>query len=308
VKKLLMAIAFLAMAAGAAGQSGNLTPQGAYCLYADNWIPVAASTGTAAPESYPLVALYGENGTTWYPMACDASGNLAVNIGSNTQIAFNKAGTESGNPNLTWNTSTQNMTVNGAIVNQTSLSLAAIGIFNPTVMPVTTAQATLANQSGLATNSQGQAIPGIQKYTLTSQYSNATATPTAIGNWSFPVAASANYHIECEGRYKAAAGGALVVTLTGPATPTNIGYTYQLETALAANAGTYLDYEQGVSQSYPAPINSTAVTTSATDMSFRLVIDLNNGSTAGILVIKGSSISTNTLNVEIGSTCNVFPN
>jgi len=478
---LILAWAFLAMIAGTAGQSGNLVPQGGYCLHAGTWIPVASSTGTAAPESYPQVALYGLNGTTWYPLACDANGNLTVAIGANTQIAFNNNGTESGDPNLTWNTFTQNMAVNGAIVDNTNFSLAQLGIFNPTAMPVTTAlanaaylnglatnsigqavaqtahntsvprtcittnvsnayscttaptftpvagdtisvnfnaantssatlsvngtsaytiyknggtatvvtgdllpnhwvsaildsnnhwqlegqlgqvlatqapntnivpntmplginvagqlvadvnlvnntdlplaqlgifnpaaipvttaQSNLANLSGLATNSLGQAIPGIQKYQLKSQYSNATVTPTPI--WSFPVNASTNYHVECRGRYKTASGGAFELTLTGPVTPTNIGYTFTPEVNLAANAGTYLDYEVGVATTYPTSINTTAVTAAATDMSFTLIVDLNNSTTAGTLSILGNTISTDTLNVEIGSTCFVIPN
>lgn len=449
-----------AMGAIGYGQSGNLVPQGAYCMYAGTWIPVASSTGSPAPESYPLVALYGQNGTTWYPIACDASGHLTVVIGSNTQIAFNNAGVESGDPNFTWNTLTQILAVNGAIVSQTTLPLAQIGIFNPTAMPVTTAlanqanlnglamnnigqavaqtahntsvprtcittnsgnayscttaptftpapgdtisvnfaaantstatlnvngtsaypvyknggtallvgadlqpnhwvsvildssnrwqiegqlgqviatqvsvttivdqtnfplaeigifnptvlpvttsQPNLANLNGLGTNALGQAIPGMQKYQLKSQYANATTTPSVI--WNFPVSASTNYHIECRGRYKTASGGAFELTLTGPASPTNIGYTFTPEVNLSANAGTYLDYEVGIANTYPTSINTTAVTAAATDMSFTLIIDLNNSTTAGVLAIEGNTISTDTLNVEIGSTCIVTPN
>jgi hypothetical protein len=521
---LILAWAFLATTAGAAGQSGNLVPQGGYCLYAGTWIPVASSTGAAAPESYPQVALYGLNGTTWYPLACDANGNLipggaaggdlsgtypnptviglegialpalaantgllydangvlslpstlptaempaltgdlsgvagylsvnvtglshvtnaaipvmvsapsvmvsAISAGSivdNTQFSLGSLGifnptampvttalanpanlnglatnnigqavaqtahnssairdcvtTNSSNaysclttPSFTpsagdtiqanfnaLNTGVATLSVNGGsaypiyknggtsllasgdlqpnhwaslildsnnhwqiegqlgqviatqvnvttIVDQSNFPLAQLGIFNPAAIPVTTAQPNLANLSGLATNNLGQAIPGIQKYQLKSQYSNATVTPTPI--WSFPVNASTNYHVECRGRYKTASGGAFELTLTGPVTPTNIGYTFTPEVNLAANAGTYLDYEVGVATTYPTSINTTAVTAAATDMSFTLIVDLNNSTTAGTLSILGNTISTDTLNVEIGSTCFVIPN
>jgi len=110
---LILAMAAASMAAY--GQSGNLVPQAAYCMYATTWIPVASSSGQMAPESYPQVALYGQSGTTWYPLACDSGGHIISGpIGSDTQIAFNKAGTESGDPDLTWNATSELLTVSGA--------------------------------------------------------------------------------------------------------------------------------------------------------------------------------------------------
>ena len=146
-------------------------------------------------------------------------------------------------------------------------------------------------------------VPGTRKSVLTSQYSNATATPSTI--WSFSVDASTNYHLVCTGRYKAASTGAFELTMTGPATPTNIGYTFTPEVNLAVNAGTYLDYEVGVATTYPTSINTTAVTAAATDMSFRIEADLNNV-TAGTWAIQGNTIGTATLNIEIGATCTII--
>ena len=147
-------------------------------------------------------------------------------------------------------------------------------------------------------------VPITRKSILTSQYSNATATPSTI--WSFSVDASTNYQVECQGIYKAASGGAFELTLTGPASPTNVSYTFTPEVNLASNTGTYLDYESGVATTYPTSINTPAVTAAATDMSFTIIIGLNNGTTAGTLAIQGNTISTNTLNIEIGSTCTII--
>jgi hypothetical protein len=88
MRKTILAIMALATCAGAAGQSGNLAPQSAYCLYSGTWIPMTSSTGAAAPESYPQVALYGQNGTSWYPLACDASGNLVITGAGGTPISL----------------------------------------------------------------------------------------------------------------------------------------------------------------------------------------------------------------------------
>ncbi len=74
--KRLILILVMAVGSGMAYGQGNLAPYAAYCMYATNWIPVASSAGPSAPESYPQIALFGLNGTTWYPLACDSSGNL----------------------------------------------------------------------------------------------------------------------------------------------------------------------------------------------------------------------------------------
>jgi hypothetical protein len=191
------------------------------------------------------------------------------------------------------------------IVDNTNYSMNSLGMLNPAAIPVTTKYVSLANQYSLSGDALGQAAAGVMyPVRLTTQYANATATPTTI--WSFPVAASTNYHIECEGRYKAAAGGAFELTLTGPVSPTNIGYTFNTEVNLSAGVGTYLDYESGIATTYPTSINAVAVTAAATDMSFAIIVDINNAATAGVLSIQGNTISTNTLNVEVGSTCKIF--
>ena len=146
-------------------------------------------------------------------------------------------------------------------------------------------------------------IPATRKSQLTAQYANSTATPSTI--WSFTVDASTNYHVICDGRYKAASTGAFELTLTGPATPTNAAYTFTPEVNLSAGVGTYLDYEVGIATTYPTSINAVAVTAAATDMSFHIEVDLNNV-TAGTLNIQGNTIGTATLNVEIGSTCTII--
>ena len=49
----------------------------AYCIHAGAWIPMASSGGgSPASTPPPSVALYAKNGTSWYAVACDASGNI----------------------------------------------------------------------------------------------------------------------------------------------------------------------------------------------------------------------------------------
>jgi hypothetical protein len=89
-------LAVVTTCAVAYGQSGNLTPQAAYCMYGTKWIRVAASLGTAAPESYPQIALYGSDGSKWYPLACDSSGHLISAGGGVTAVSIATANGVSG--------------------------------------------------------------------------------------------------------------------------------------------------------------------------------------------------------------------
>jgi hypothetical protein len=69
----------------------------AYCLNPSNiWIPVAmAATGTAYPGTPPPYALYGNynSGTVWYPLACDANGNLIVTGTGGTPVSLQNGST-----------------------------------------------------------------------------------------------------------------------------------------------------------------------------------------------------------------------
>ena len=139
---------------------------------------------------------------------------------------------------------------------------------------------------------------------LTSVYTNATATPSTI--FAFPIAASQSGTLHCHGLYKAAASGYFGLTVTGPASPTAITYEFRKGTAIASAALTELDYP-GTGTSYPTSVGATAVTTAATDMPWDFYQQFVNGTTAGNFVIEGYTVSTDTLTVEIGSSCQILP-
>ena len=73
---ILLSALFLPVFAHA--QARTVLPQtAAYCLNGTSWIPMAAlSTGGPAFSSLPATAIYGQNGSTLYPVQCDVNGNL----------------------------------------------------------------------------------------------------------------------------------------------------------------------------------------------------------------------------------------
>jgi hypothetical protein len=139
-----------------------------------------------------------------------------------------------------------------------------------------------------------------RKAMLSSAYTNATATASTI--LSFTVDASTSYVVRCHGTYKAATGGAFVLTVTGPATPTLVQYDFMPAVGLASGTPTFYDVN-ATGSAYPSAVGSGAVTTAATDMPWNLELGYTNGTTAGTLAIQGQTISTNTLTVEAGSYC-----
>jgi hypothetical protein len=77
MRKFLVTMVLMLSAVPMFGQLSYVPPaNAAYCLHAGHWIPVAAQVGTPLSFVPPAVGIYGENGTSWYAMACDASGNL----------------------------------------------------------------------------------------------------------------------------------------------------------------------------------------------------------------------------------------
>lgn len=85
MRRILLALAAVLLLTATA--SAQFKAIGGMCLYNGGLIPINASTGT--PLGYvpqPLDQLYGSNngGVTgsWYPLACDANGNLQTSMGN----------------------------------------------------------------------------------------------------------------------------------------------------------------------------------------------------------------------------------
>lgn len=140
-----------------------------------------------------------------------------------------------------------------------------------------------------------------QKAMLTTAYTNSTTSNTNITGLSFAVDASASYTIHCHGLYKAAATGGLVLTVTGPASPTLVTYDLLQVITLTASAPTFRE-DVGTGSAYPSAVGNAIVTT-ITDQGFDFTMGFTNGVTAGTWQLQAKSSAAVALTVEAGSFC-----
>lgn len=145
-------------------------------------------------------------------------------------------------------------------------------------------------------NNQGeQHVP--QAVLVSSVYTNATTTPSNIAGLAFTVAANRNYTMVCQLYYQGSASTAgLDVTITGPATPTSVIYSYQ-ETVTATTT------QGGVATAFGTKIVGNATVTATTNLPVEITMGLRNGANAGTVQVQGSATGVGTVTVQPGSYC-----
>lgn len=141
----------------------------------------------------------------------------------------------------------------------------------------------------------GGAQPVGQRVILTSQYTNSTTGFTTVGGFSFPVAASRNYTLECHLYYQAAATGGLNIQFTGPAAATAI--TYGLNDPSAATT-----FNSAVATAFSTSLGQV-VGTAATNFDATVSLGLVNGANAGTIVLQAKSSAAVQLQIQAGSFC-----
>ena len=149
-------------------------------------------------------------------------------------------------------------------------------------------------------NSSGeQHVPLVVR--TTSVYTNATTTPSNITGLSFPVKANTWYTAICSVVYQGSAGTAgLDMTITGPAAPTSLFYTY-IEDATQTGGS-----QDSVSTAFGTKLTGAGTITATTNLPTTVTISLNNGANAGTVQLQGSATGAGTVTVAIGSFCSVF--
>lgn len=128
---------------------------------------------------------------------------------------------------------------------------------------------------------------------------NSTVTPAAVTGLSFPVAAGQSYTMSCELTYQAAATGGLVVSFTGPASPTLVEYTLLEATSVSAvnNSAT--------TGSTFATTLGVVVVTAATNFPVALQFALENGANAGTVQLMFQSAAAVATTIKRGSFCTI---
>ncbi len=141
---------------------------------------------------------------------------------------------------------------------------------------------------------------------VTSTYTNATGTATNITGLSFSLSASTNYSITCVLVVQnSTTTGTLLLTPTGPASPTAIAETLN-ETLTTGALSTYADWSFHGS-SYSVTSSGTGITT-GTDLRFTFTNTIINGTNAGTWQLEGNmGGSSDTVTVQTGSSCISVP-
>ena len=144
----------------------------------------------------------------------------------------------------------------------------------------------------------------VQVIQLTSQYTNSTVTPSNVagGNTlAFTAAANTNYTAECHLYYKAAASGGFQIEWTGPASPTNVVYGFNVPKSAST-------FANGVVTAGYGNLLGSGITTVATDFAALASFSLQNGSNAGTVNLLAASTGPGQLTIEAGSYCKVNTN
>jgi len=142
-----------------------------------------------------------------------------------------------------------------------------------------------------------------QMQEISAAYSNSTTGATNIVGLAFSVAATSQpYLLHCHGRYQAASGGGLVLTLTGPSTPVLVGYDMRSTTTLSGGAPTDFRAAATLTTTYPTAIGGPVVTVS-TDMPWDFDVSFINGSNPGTLQLQAQSSTAVALTIEAGAAC-----
>jgi hypothetical protein len=146
----------------------------------------------------------------------------------------------------------------------------------------------------------GGDIPVPNRVMLASAYTNATTTASNITGLTFTAAVSANYAMTCELYYSASAGTAgLDITITGPASPTNVFYSYDED-------ATSTSLQNSVASAFATKLVGNATVTASTNLHATVTLGLQNGANSGAVQVQGSATGAGTVTIRPGSFCVIY--
>jgi hypothetical protein len=146
-------------------------------------------------------------------------------------------------------------------------------------------------------NAGEQPLP--QRAIVASAYTNATPTASNITGLSFTVSASRNYTAVCHLYYQGSANTAgLDITVTGPASPASVFYSYDEDTSVTG-------IRSSVASAFSTKLVGGLVIAATTNLHATVTIGLRNGANAGVVQVQASATGTGTVTVQAGSFCRV---
>jgi len=236
-----------------------------------NGVPVIRVTDSSiAPGGAPGIAFFNNSGLA-----------LSHFLGSQAEVSLNKA--------QTW-TQLQTYSAGVSLTEGSNPSGAA----NSDVLSGNSIEHTVYQNLN---NGGAQPVP--KRGIVTSRYTNAATTASNISGLSFTVSANANYTMRCELYYQGSAATAgLDITITGPASPTNVFYSYDEYSGAGA-------VNSRVANSFGTKLVGNATITETTNLHAIVTLGLMNGANAGTVRVQGSATGTGTVTVQPGSFCQV---
>jgi len=163
-------------------------------------------------------------------------------------------------------------------------------------LPICTVVTTASTISTITDSRPDFSVPKTQLAFLTSTYTNATTTASNIPGLVFDVSANTKYVIEFNLYYQGSAGTAgLDITITGPASPTNIIYSY-IEDATQTGGS-----QDSVATAFGTKLTGAGTITPATNLPVTATLSLFNGVNAGTVQVQGSASGNGTVTVQPGS-------
>ena len=140
-------------------------------------------------------------------------------------------------------------------------------------------------------------------YKLSSNYTNATTTPSNITGLGWSVAANTDYYFKCWlPMINSSASSALRLNLNGPATPTLVNFVARTHTT---SATTWIEL---MGTAFSAAAQTTSVTASVITTAMQYTIEgvVSNGANAGTVQLMGTGSGAFTSTIYKGAFCEVY--
>lgn len=252
-----------------------------------------ASAGTGVNSNGGSIVLAPAAAGTGGSGTAGKRGIVSINDGSGASGFW---GCAQGTANTTANA---NIPANSAFF-QCPTSVTAYALTIPTGAPTNNNSAMLFSNAspGVGTWAKMQ-----QSVEITgSDYTNATTTFSNVTGLSFALEASTNYSGECYLVYSASAVTAgPKVQFTGPASPTAVLYSSQIQLTNSVTAPTYAD--SAAASAFSTSQTASTAVTATTLLAVRINFSILNGTNAGTLQLQAASQGTGTLTLKQGSYC-----
>jgi hypothetical protein len=138
--------------------------------------------------------------------------------------------------------------------------------------------------------------------TVANAYTNATTTPSSVVGLTAALSANTAYAISCHIVFQGSATTTgLLLSSTGPASPTKVTASLRATTTTGAAAVTWAGASDGTTFAFS--LGPTTLVTTGADLGADLNVGIINGTNAGTFQLQAAAAGTGTVTIQPGSTC-----